>query len=461
MSSLKQENDNLLKFILNERFFKPWKTQIDFNEKNLINETRLELYITSKCNQNCEYCYLTKYSDKLYPPEANKEDLILNNLKLILNWIMENDFRIPTIDLYTGEIWHSNFGLQILDILLEAVRNGLSTKFFTIPSNCSFLRNTRQRNLIQRYINLFNKEGVRLNFSVSVDGKIVEDESRPTVNKNDVKDDEFYEQMFLFAKHNNFYFHPMVSSSNIYKWKENYLWWKENLEKYDFPLGAIMMLEVRNADWTEETIQLYNEFMDFLLEDFLKKYSYIDLANMVIKEYACQPEQDDYFGYVPFFLGEAEESPTCSVADHLTIRLGDLAICPCHRTAYNKYLYGKFVVENNKIVDISAINTQMAIRILFANNKTASFGCDNCIFSEYCIKGCFGSQLENTKDPFIPIQSVCNFFQKKYSHLVLKYEELGVFDYLKTKTPYDIGFLSAQSLLRLRKEVLKNEMGKI
>jgi hypothetical protein len=92
-------------------------------------------------------------------------------------------------------------------------------------------------------------------------------------------------------------------------------------------------------------------------------------------------------------LGEAEESPTCSVADHLTIRLGDLAICPCHRTAYNKYLYGKFVVENDKIVDISAINTQMAIRILFANNKIASFGCDNCIFSEYCIKVCFGSQL--------------------------------------------------------------------
>jgi len=38
------------------------------------------------------------------------------------------------------------------------------------------------------------------------------------------------------------------------------------------------------------------------------------------------------------------------------VRLGDLAICPCHRQAYDEYLYGHFVVENNRITGIKANN---------------------------------------------------------------------------------------------------------
>ena len=51
-------------------------------------------------------------------------------------------------------------------------------------------------------------------FSISVDGMIVENLTRP-LNNNIEKTEEFYERLFLFAKHNTFYFHPMISAESI------------------------------------------------------------------------------------------------------------------------------------------------------------------------------------------------------------------------------------------------------
>ena len=61
-------------------------------------------------------------------------------------------------------------------------------------------------------------------------------------------------------------------------------------------------------------------------------------------------------GYVPWCFPETDTFIGCTCATDLTVRLGDLAICPCHRTSYNKYLYGKYVIENEEIIDIEAYN---------------------------------------------------------------------------------------------------------
>lgn len=108
-------------------------------------------------------------------------------------------------------------------------------------------------------------------------------------------------------------------------------------------------------------------------------------------------------GYINWAFPETDTFMGCTVATDLTVRLGDLAICPCHRTAYDKYLYGYFVVENDKIVDITANNPQMAIKVLMNNINLANFGCDQCLYNHYCLKGCCGSQIENTGDPWIPV----------------------------------------------------------
>ena len=76
----------------------------------------LELYITSTCNQSCEYCYLCKYPD-LYPAEYNKPELIKKNLKILLDYLIVNKCQIPILDLFSGEIWHNQYGWDILEII--------------------------------------------------------------------------------------------------------------------------------------------------------------------------------------------------------------------------------------------------------------------------------------------------------------------------------------------------------
>jgi hypothetical protein len=63
----------------------------------------------------------------------------------------------------------------------------------------------------------------------------------------------------------------MISAENIDVWCENIDWWYDMYKKFDLaaPNGYYQpyMLEVRNGNWTPETIELHNKF----LEHFMKK----------------------------------------------------------------------------------------------------------------------------------------------------------------------------------------------
>ena len=199
-----KEQDHVLKFMLNQRFFDTWRnTNIDAvnlnedekfeNTYNPIKDYFVELFITPTCNQSCQYCYLIKHADKLYPQEINDHEQIKKNLRILLQWFVDNNLHPLEIDCFSGEIWHSNFGLEILDILYEYIfSKGLGTAKIMIPSNCSFLLNPKQTALIQRRIDKFLELNCRLCFSISVDGQPIEDFSRP-LNSKQEKNDRFYD----------------------------------------------------------------------------------------------------------------------------------------------------------------------------------------------------------------------------------------------------------------------------
>ena len=115
-----KEQDELLKTLLEYRFFKPWRNEctLGCNGTSMQADSHLELYLTSTCNQHCEYCYLVKYPD-LYPKEANDPELIKKNLRIFLDYVLENKFYIPEVEVFSGEIWHSQLGFDVLEILLE------------------------------------------------------------------------------------------------------------------------------------------------------------------------------------------------------------------------------------------------------------------------------------------------------------------------------------------------------
>lgn len=444
----RQEQSNLLKTILNYRFFNPWKNITASNgQYSLQNDANVELYITNKCNQKCEYCYLQKYP-QLYP-EAN-EETILHNLQLFYDYCITNNFYIPEIDMFSGEIWHTEFGLKILEMTLTATHFGLNFDHILISSNCSFANDPVALQKIQYYIDEFNRIQKPIIFSISVDGKVIDEKMRPRNNGTKYTDD-YYDNLFAFAKHNGYYFHPMVSAHSIKYWKENFDWWEKMHQYYDLPLHQIMLLEVRNDEWTDEAIKDYCDFIVYVADNFLRTACKGDthlMANLVanIRTETIQPP---FHGYVPWAITSTDTFLGCTSTTHLTVRLGDLAICPCHRTAYNKYLYGKFVVEDDAIVDIEAQNPQMAIKVLMGNTLTAYPKCDTCLYKNTCLKGCLGAQLEATKDPFFPIESVCKLYKAKYSTILKYYKDKGFIDYYKTFSVQELGVKRVIEIVQL------------
>lgn len=437
-NQFQKEQDHFLKTMLNLRWFQPW---LDGNrdEGSMHHDANLEIYVTAACNQKCDYCYLIK-NEGLYPRDCMNPDLLLKNLRLLFDWIMANGYCIPKCEFFTGEIWHTQFGLDVLDLTLEYIKKGMQVGWWLIASNCSFLFDEVQTCKIQHYINEFGKHGSPLVFSISVDGEIIEN-ARPLASGKQ-RDKAYYDRMFLFAKHNNFHFHPMVASSTVDRWIENHQWWERNLKEWDLNPEEIMLLEVRNGDWTEDSMYHYTKFLKYLIDKYMHDYCDDNVEtfakHLMVSRMGHERAKVD--GYIPWCFPETDNFIGCTCSTDMTVRLGDLAIAPCHRTAYNKYLYGHFVVENDKIRDITANNPQMANKILMSNFNLASFGCDTCTFNPYCLKGCYGAQYEEQGDPFIPIPNVCEFFKEKNSFLLSYYEQLGVIDYYKTFTPLEISY---------------------
>lgn len=459
------EQSELVNYILNSRYFSVWKQAAEVQHTdqwdNFVNfslwtESNLEIYVTSLCNQKCDYCYLHKYP--LYPEEVNKKEIILDNLKKLYRWIIKENLFIPQIEFFTGEIWDNDFGYQVLDITYQAIQDGLQVNWFMVPSNCSFCLSEEKTQRIQYYIDKFKAIDCPLVISISIDGKPVENQIRP-LNSGIIKDDDFYERIFTFAKHNSFCFHPMVAASDVNKWIENYKWWEEQCEKYDMDINtAVMMLEVRNDDWTQDNINDYCKLMDYLIE---KAFDRCDRDIHTFLEYYFNAYGNGEHGYNPWGFPESNTFPGCTVGTSFSVRLGDLVICPCHRLAYNKFLYAKFTLDdNNEINGIYGLNPQIATRILFTNNIYSSFKCDLCKFRHYCLRGCYGSQYEATSDPFMPIPCVCDFFKQKYTFILNKLDSLGLWDECEKVPEYEEYYERMNKIYNLFKEIKSDGLGK-
>ena len=459
-----KEQDQLLQTILDLRFFNPWKGLTKYQDRRSLQpDSHLELYVTSSCDQHCEYCYLQKHKE-LYPAEFNKPELILENLERVCRWILINNFNIPILDLFSGDIWGTQLGWDIFDTLYKYIQQGMQIGYIMIASNCNFVSNSIALQRVQQYINKFKNINCPIVFSVSVDGKVIDDFSRPK-NSKETYTDEFYNTLGAFAHTNNFLFHPMISPYNVHLWIENYKWWKEYLKYYNYKdISAIMTLEVRDANWTEENIKDYCNLLIYMMDDFLQDKCHGDINKFTHAIIGTKvSDMSTYLtGYIPWAMIPADSFKGCTVPSYLTIRLGDLAICPCHRQAYKQYLYGYFNVENDNITTIRAVNPTMAIKILMADVQMTTPLCYSCIFKKWCLKGCFGSQLETMHDPFFPINSVCKFFKAKYKTIMNYYKEKGVIKILQDT--YKVSDLSADKvidilLLNDKLEELKDDVG--
>ena len=109
-----KENDDLLTTLLNKRFFEPWKKNYNLNSDidptELVNDTKLELFITPTCNQKCEYCYIARYGHNLYPiQERLSNEQILNNIQMVLDFFFDKkQLYIYHWELFAGDLFYDN-----------------------------------------------------------------------------------------------------------------------------------------------------------------------------------------------------------------------------------------------------------------------------------------------------------------------------------------------------------------
>lgn len=432
------EQNQVLQYML-DSVTDPWKLPVTEQEQ-LYGEIGipadgvfLELFITPSCNQACSYCYLQQFGDKIYPKEIRDSKIIISNLHKLLNYYLENKYHLKRVDLFSGEIWGYPFGNEILEILLEYIKKGLDIKLMIIPSNCSFCRNKEMIKVINDYIERFDELDCRVCFSCSMDGLFVDPLNRPFLNDDKTAMKTYYQDMFSFIKQHEFGFHPMIAADNIELQKENYKAWIKIVDKvYPYypqedKFGAVMQLEVRNDNWTEEKILSYLDWLNFVIDTDLKEYFNNDKEKfMPAAIYSKNPGRFFANTYIPYSFGKSSTNANCTIGQMICVRLGDLAICPCHRTSYDKFLFGKYKVENDKIIGVEANNLILA-NVFYRTSLQVGPKCDTCILNKFCLRGCYGSNYESTGDIMYPGATVCDFYYAKFTFLILKYKAMGYF----------------------------------
>lgn len=415
--SYQKENDEFLWHLLSNSFFRGWK----HHEKAFENFSRIELTFTPNCNLDCKYCYYARHGDELHPLEVRSVPNQRKNLATLLDFFVDNDYT-PDIEFFSGEPLVTNFGLECLDAILTRFSDvEKKPKSIIVPTNFTFLLHDDKTEEVERLLVKSQEVGIRIFLSASFDGKYME-QNRPFKFGPEVRDDAYYDKCFAFAKKWKCGFHPMVYSEGIELWEKNFLWFQEKFVEHGLPFDNIYLLEIRNKEWTTQQIKEFGQFVEFLVE---WAYNHLSGDTDKLTEFIIRKG----FNMLKSSLTTIGRGIGCSLQSVLYVRMGDLTMIPCHRTSYPPFNYGRFVVEDGKIMGVEAGNITLMNTIL-SFRTTALPYCEKCDIKTLCNGGCLGSQFETNGELFTPIPTVCAMYKQKMVSLARAYSRFGVYDKL-------------------------------
>ena len=396
----------------------------------------IELIIRPDCNQKCDYCYITNHGKELYPDHYSN-DQILKNLKLLLDYLDEKQIKPFEWELFAGDLFYDGLIFDIFDLFYPYFKKWYEFAYdhkdmgkIIIPTNGSFIVDEIKVNKTKEYLEKMKSINTEIHFSFSTDGPYAT-QYREHKNLND----EYFNKLFAFAKENHDGFHPMISSKNVNTAIKTFDWFKEKLKEYDSWQKVPFILEVRNDDWTNESIENYKQFLKHIFENQLNECNNdinVMAYSLFVGDGANNTPKDMDQGNPIYFINTTNRNSTqnrmtCALQSTVHIRIGDLAIVPCHRTCYKHLIGGYFNLnkEKTKIIGIESYNATSYIGIK-SFNPTYAPKCLECWCRDICLKGCLGAQIEVYGDFSVPCLSVCHFFQEKYSYLLKLYYETGI-----------------------------------
>lgn len=432
--AFEQQNHQLGEGFLERHFFSNWRLP---QEERRLNWGQLELIVSPLCSHACVYCYLNRFKEELYPLQIRDEKKILENLKLVLDWLIANRMS-PNIEFFSGGPLEQRVCLEALEMIVERYSQtdpSLRPFRIVVPTPYSFLLSEELTARIERLIAAFRALQIHFGLSASFDGKYCEQfrplaytKSGPLSDgylfkaESDARTDQFYERAFRFNKKHQFGFHPMLYSRAMPYWKKNFLWFQENFQKFGLPPAGLYLLEVRNQNWTADQIHALGDFMEFLI-----RWAWEELCQQDISRFIHFIFRQKGFNILSNPLSTIGRGLGCSKQSALYLRLGDLAVVPCHREMYPGDEYGFLIPDERKVLRFKVTNPEKLIGYysLEANNLPY---CQTCAIKYLCSHGCLGSQLENTGDPVTPIPTICKMEHYKIYRYVQALRDLGVYD---------------------------------
>lgn len=450
LTAYEKDNKEFANYLLEQYFFQPFRQ----------GRKKLEIFLTGICKANCDYCYLKRNQAILFPKELRNNDLIINNLQLLMDWYVKNEFCCP-LDIFSAE-WLTT---PIADRVIDCIYNTFSKvpvdkrpPLIVAADNMQFIKDNVATEKVQSYIDKLESLGIHFYISASVDGKYC-DYGR-TEN-----DDEYYQKLNAFAVKNNIKFHPMVSADNVKYQIDNFMWFKETFDPK--VVNEIMMLEVRNGDWTDESIYELLRFCDFLVDykfhnefnqDKRRFLKYI----LNVRDEEVGPEHDVPYNNISLHTSnifDGQDGFNCSSYGTLCVRVADLSIAPCHRLFYPELKIGEFQLDNNnQITSFNPANLELLL-IGCTMKRSCTPHCEKCKFQDLCVGFCQGASYEAYKNPLVPQLQVCKMYRAKISFLIKKFDSMGLFDYLDDLEPESLSEKRKRYLKDVIKSVLENREG--
>lgn len=418
-------------------------------KKYYYHKEAIEIIISSHCNQNCQYCYLRKYGSLTYTKESNDVNNILHNLPILLNWWQEVNHNFKSYDLFSGEFFALPYWEKVLQIIYDFHKDcGCPRRTISIPTNCSFITDDQKTQKIELWISKLKDINCHLYMSLSVDGpEDVEEIERPS--KFGQKSKEFYDKIFDFSKKYTYGFHPMVTKTFVKNYKQNYDWWIDNIIDKEImvvnpgkePVYSIpMFLEVRDSEeWDEESLENYRQFLWYVAKtdiEKLHKGNIKDFAYHMLDDFTDATKDFSTYSHVqPYLLAlpTIHHDMSCSIQTRPFIRVGDLAVVPCHRTSYPNMIYGYLRLDDKKenIVGFKGSNSILCIKINNLSTTRSIMGCNNCEIKHLCMNGCLGSQYEHTKELFASQEPVCKMIKTKYKTIHEIAKHYNIYDIIE------------------------------
>lgn len=377
---------------------------LNFQSKNPSRAIDL-IFSNDLCN-SCDHCYLSldKKIDCYNKKEIFSLSTIQNNLKIFIEWYIENQFNC-NINLKNGDLILTKENICLLDNFLKL--NSLFpitiSIYTTLDVDCDF-------ETIKFYVNKLKQNNININFKILLNGLYCD-----TANRNEL----FYQSVLTFLNDEEYNIIANITPNNIIYWIDNYKWWLRVLGEK--ALTSIILNEVSSDKWTDELISAYIPFLDFQV-DVLSKIipsfpSFVFLGDKEINFNSIQLLSQEILINNKYYRD-------CEFHNNLVIDIQTFNLLLCSKINYDNFYLGHFNIKEKKW---DALTPELSI--LKAHLKRSSTPhCEKCNFIELCSGFCYGASFEKNYNPLIPIRQFCNLTKAKYQFLIYKYNSMKYFD---------------------------------